>query len=416
MARNRPDIIYIHHGHPRVYQTVNAIVKSGYSCRYLSGYYYRENGWPETFLRWLPTRWTANILAKMKRRHLQDLSPDIIERSWVLEALLMAELAFKDVPLDFLMLRNWYMDVRGAIRVLTLRPKVVISCDSHALYALRAAKRIGAIAILDQVVGHVDAANKILSEEKKLRPEIGSAFSPTSQRIVRRCIREVQEADYIFAPSKYVGDSLLPFGADPDRIFLLPYGVDLDMFVPTPAPPVPPFRLLFAGHIGIRKGAYYLLEATKQAAIPGVQVVLLGNIEGDGKWLDKYRDLLVHHRHLPHPEIPAIFATAHIYVFPSLHEGSTVSIYEAMASGLPVVTTLNSGSIVRDGTDGFIVPLRDIPALKDRIERLYNDATLREAMGRNAAAHAANYSWNDYARRIGKILGDLLDGHNTAGG
>jgi alpha-maltose-1-phosphate synthase len=181
------------------------------------------------------------------------------------------------------------------------------------------------------------------------------------------------------------------------------------------APPVPPFRLLFAGHIGIRKGAYYLLEAARQAAIPDVQVVLLGNIEGDGKWLEKYRDLLVHHRHLPHPEIPAIFATAHIYVFPSLHEGSTVSIYEAMAAGLPVITTPNSGSVVRDGTDGFIVPVRDIAALKDRIERLYNDATLREAMGRNAAAHAVDYSWDAYSRRIGGILGSLLDGRNTAG-
>ena len=92
-----------------------------------------------------------------------------------------------------------------------------------------------------------------------------------------------------------------------------------------------------------------------------------------------------------------------------------MSIYEAMAAGLPVITTPNSGSVVRDGTDGFIVPVRDIAALKDRIERLYNDATLREAMGRNAAAHAVDYSWDAYSRRIGGILGSLLDGRNTAG-
>jgi hypothetical protein len=170
MAQNRPDILYIHHGVPRVYEIVNAIVKCGYSCRYLSGYYYRENGWPETLLRRLPARWTVRILAKMKRRYLLDLSPEIVERSWVLEALLTVELAFRHVLPSFLIVRNWYMDIRGAIRVLTLRPKAVIVCDSHALYTLRAAKRTGAIAILDQIIGHVDMANKILSEEKNCGP------------------------------------------------------------------------------------------------------------------------------------------------------------------------------------------------------------------------------------------------------
>ena len=64
-------------------------------------------------------------------------------------------------------------------------------------------------------------------------------------------------------------------------------------------------------------------------------------------------------------------------MFPSLHEGSAFTVFEALASGLPVVTTPNAGSVVRDGEEGYIVPIRDVPALMDRILRLYENVDLR---------------------------------------
>lgn len=413
MPRNRPDVVYVHQGAPRIYEIVHAIVKSGYSCHLLSGYYFREDGWPERILRHLPRGWTARLLANLKRRHIDILPPEFVERSWVQEILLGVERSCHSFLPNFAIARNRYIDLRAAVRVLMLRPKIVISCDTHALFTLRAAKRVGAVAILDQVIGHVDAGNKILSEEKELNPEAGSSFRPTPARMVRRCIKEVEEADYILAPSDYVRDSVLPFGVDPDRIISMPFGVDLSLFAPAPDTPMPPFKILFAGHIGLRKGVYYLLEAVRQAEIPGLQVVLLGNIEGDGEWLRKYEDLYIHIRHTPRQEIPVIFSDAHIYVFPSLHEGSTVSIYEAMASGLPVVTTPNAGSVVQDGEDGFIVPVRDIDAIRARIQQLHQDPKLRAEMGRRAVANAANYSWDAYSRRIGAALDNMLQNDNT---
>lgn len=415
MARNRPDVVYVHQGAPRIYEIVHAIVRSGYSCHLLSGYYFRENGFPERILRRLPFGWAKKLQANLIRRHIDTLPPELVERSWVQEILLGIERGCRSVLPNFMIARNRYIDIRAAVRVLMLRPKIVISCDTHALYTLRAAKRIGAVAVLDQVIGHVDAGNKILSAEKERTPDVGSSFRPTPARMVQRCIKEVREADYILAPSDYVRDSVLPFGVSPDRIVSMPFGVDLSLFAPAADTPVPPFKILFAGHIGLRKGVYYLLEAVRQAKIPGVQVVLLGNIDGDGKWLRQYEDLYVHIRHTPRQEIPAIFADAHIYVFPSLHEGSTVSIYEAMASGLPVVTTPNAGSVVRDGKDGYIVAVRDIEALCDRIQRLHGDPKLRAEMGRSAAAHAAEYTWDAYSRRIGEALEQMLRSAGSGG-
>jgi len=67
--------------------------------------------------------------------------------------------------------------------------------------------------------------------------------------------------------------------------------------------------------------------------------------------------------------------------------------YEAMACGLPVVTTPNAGSVVRDGVEGFIVSIRDPDALAERIDQLRSDADLRREMGYAARTRATQFTW-----------------------
>jgi glycosyltransferase involved in cell wall biosynthesis len=74
--------------------------------------------------------------------------------------------------------------------------------------------------------------------------------------------------------------------------------------------------------------------------------------------------------------------------------------YEAMAAGLPVVTTLNAGSVARDGEDGIIVPIRDTDALCERLERLRGDDVLRMRMGRAARARVSQFTWQIYGARL----------------
>ena len=107
-----------------------------------------------------------------------------------------------------------------------------------------------------------------------------------------------------------------------------------------------------------------------------------------------------HVAHVPYHEVHRLFQAADIFVYPSLHEGSAFATYEALASGLPVVTTRNAGSVARDGQEGFVVPIRDVEALMDRIERLYRDATLRAAMARAARRRAMEFTWAHYRARL----------------
>ena len=102
------------------------------------------------------------------------------------------------------------------------------------------------------------------------------------------------------------------------------------------------------------------------------------------------------------------YGQADVFVFPSIVEGSANTNYEAMAAGLPVITTLNAGSVVRDGIDGFIVPIRDPDAIKERLLLLYEHREMARAMGKSGQDRVAVSSWETYENRLISIYGNLI--------
>jgi glycosyltransferase involved in cell wall biosynthesis len=91
-------------------------------------------------------------------------------------------------------------------------------------------------------------------------------------------------------------------------------------------------------------------------------------------------------------------------------EGSAKTTYEAMAAGLPVVTTRNAGSVVRDGRDGFIVPPRDPRAIRDKLLLLRGNPDLARAMGVSARERIASFSWESYEDKVLSLYRGLSRG------
>jgi glycosyltransferase involved in cell wall biosynthesis len=107
-----------------------------------------------------------------------------------------------------------------------------------------------------------------------------------------------------------------------------------------------------------------------------------------------------------------LYRESDVFVFPTLLEGMPLVVLEAMACGLPVITTANGpGDIVRDGVDGFIVPARDADVISERLERLYRDPELRATMGRNASARAREFDWPAYTDRAFAALTSVSSEH-----
>ena len=103
---------------------------------------------------------------------------------------------------------------------------------------------------------------------------------------------------------------------------------------------------------------------------------------------------------IPRADVAAQYDWADVFLLPSLCEGSATSTYEAMFQGLPVICTPQTGSVVRDGGDGFIVPARDADAIAEKLELLAAKPGLLAELSENARQYAANFTLEKYGERL----------------
>jgi glycosyltransferase involved in cell wall biosynthesis len=93
-----------------------------------------------------------------------------------------------------------------------------------------------------------------------------------------------------------------------------------------------------------------------------------------------------------------------------MYEGSATVTYEALAAGLPVICTPNTGSVVRNGVDGFVVPIRDPDAIVSVIELLLADSSLLETMSKRAKQTATSFDLESYRERLVGALNSTVSG------
>jgi glycosyltransferase involved in cell wall biosynthesis len=212
-----------------------------------------------------------------------------------------------------------------------------------------------------------------------------------------RRLRDIELADRILVPSEHIAGELVRQGTPRDRVAVVPYAADTRRFRPKPGKTHGAnCTFLFAGGITQRKGIKYLLEAWRLVRRPGWNLQLLGALPAETGPLEPYRDLFQWLGRVPHAMVPERMASADVFVFPSLFEGSAVVTYEALACGLPSIVTAEAGSVVRHGRDGLIVPARDVAALAAAMERLGADPPLRAACAQSARSWAQAHDWLRY--------------------
>ncbi len=286
---------------------------------------------------------------------------------------------------------------------------LVVASYGTGRYAFEAVQRAGGRAVLSYPIAHNRFQMKLYEEESQLAPEFAAALprvdllpAEYSERLELEC----QMADRIIVGSDFVKRSFLEMGYDARKIEITPYGVDSERFQPRLIPRADGiFRVLFVGQIGQRKGMSYLLRGYELFRRRDSELHLVGTYTSGHEVYAKYADLYRHTANVPQKELPALYRQADVFVFPSLIEGMPLVVLEAMACGVPVITTTHGpGEIVRDGVDGFFVPIRDAEAIAARLEQLHRDPALREQMGRNAREQALRYTWSAYAKRAADVV------------
>ncbi len=287
----------------------------------------------------------------------------------------------------------------------------VYGFNAAAVEIFRQARRQGLRTVLDQTMAPWEYVETLLSEERRRWPDWEDPQPDERWRLLAdREAEEWELADSIICGSDFVVESLRATGGPAERCRVVPYGYDApdvarDADRPTEQHPTKqrtgrPLRVLFVGTIELRKGVPYLLEAARQLGPKRAEVRVVGPIrvkEAAVRMLRQHVELI---GPVARSDVHRHYQWADVFVLPTLAEGSANVCYEAMSHALPVITTPNSGSVVRDQVDGYLIAPRSVDELADRLSRLIDDDTLRQSLSASAAGRSAEFSWDHYHKQL----------------
>jgi glycosyltransferase involved in cell wall biosynthesis len=302
-------------------------------------------------------------------------------------------------------------DRRFALRVARLKlpaHQVFLGYSYAALETIEAERRRGVLTIVDQIdPGRVEW--DLVRAETERWPAYAEPLGPPPAGYYERAEAEWRAADLILVNSTWSRDALVRQGADASRIRIIPLAYE-----PTEIPDRSatnrggPLTVLWLGSVILRKGIPYLVEAARRLVDEPVRFVVAGpggirpeamraappNIEWRGP--------------VPRSAAEALYRAADVFVLPTISDGFAITQVEALANGVPVITTPHCGEVVEEGRTGFVVPARDPAALADAIRRFVRDPGLAARMRPACIEASARFSINAYADRLLTIINEAF--------
>jgi alpha-maltose-1-phosphate synthase len=292
----------------------------------------------------------------------------------------------------------------------------------HVLHALagtglEAGARVQATGgrwVCDRASTHIRTQQRILEEEHARWGVKAPYFSGEG---TERAEAEYEGADAIVVPSEFARRSFIERGFSEAKIVTCPFGVDLALFHPMPGGRESRSRLrvVFLGTASLRKGIGYLLDAVRPL-VHGrrVETWLVGARHRDAlPLLDRHAGEFQAFGPRPRAELSTWLSRCDVLVLPSVEEGLAGVMAQAMACGLPVIATPNTGAedLVTDGVEGFLVPPHSADHIRDRILWMLDNPAGVRAMG-DAAFRRVQLlgGWSTYAQRLITLYRSLLGG------
>ncbi|MBM3796085.1 MAG: glycosyltransferase family 4 protein [Acidobacteria bacterium] len=320
--------------------------------------------------------------------------------------------------------RVWWWAERGYDRHVARRWAGRVPCiygfELSSLETFRAQKRAGGRCVLAQPIAHYRTLEEILREERRKFPEAATEYDRHLEASLGR-VNSIKEeelalADLVVAQSDYVAETLRAAGVAAEKIVSLPSAA------PPVQPPRPEFprdqiTLLSAGSQSLRKGTHYLLQAWRSLKNHGgLKLWMVGNNTLPAAFTRDLPGEVWVSPAVPKPRLLELYRTASVLVLPTLAEGFAYVVLEAMAAGLPIITTRNSGcgSFVQDGVNGWLVPAGDAPALAERLRWCAANTDRLPAMGEASRQRAARWTWDDFVAEHNRLMREFVESGQIA--
>jgi glycosyltransferase involved in cell wall biosynthesis len=289
---------------------------------------------------------------------------------------------------------------------------VVVGFDTGSWILAQRAKRLGKKFILDQSIGHPAARIPEMAKMGRAEETWGEPYQPRPGRLANWEKVEHEVADRIVVGSQFTRNTLIGQGVPAEKIRILPYGVGKE-FVATGEKRARDgkegkIRFLFLGQLTQRKGVQFLLEAWKGLPLGKAELFLMGGGQRWG-WKKQAGAGVTFVGQASRSRVLEEMGRSDVLILPSLFEGFGLVILEAMAAGLPVITTQNTGGpdVIGEGKEGFVVPAGNARALREKMDWFIKNPEKAIGTGRAAHRKAKEFTWERYGKAYAEIVREV---------
>ncbi len=419
-------ILVAHPAQQHSYRLAAALEKAGMLYKYATTVYFEKGS-----LTWL----TAKILRGRFRIKAQNRRSEEIPDQKVIR-FCEAEGLIKLLALNTPFLKDKYREIkydtadRFAVKAAGYaadhRVDAVVTYDdtSPILFEKLMKEAPDVIRIMDMSAANILYMRSIYEKDIQLAPRFERRLR-NERKIcwdvftLERTKRELRAAQYFLAPSEFVGRSLEYSGIEKNRIFYCPYGVDTEEFRIKKYEKIGqksrPLEFIYVGGVKELKGIYYLLEAFRQIPPEQAFLTVVGKYDPADEDTAPYAEFVNFTGTVLHSEVPGLLQKADVFVLPSLGEGMALSAIEAASCGLPLLLSENTGlnGFVKDGVNGFVVPIQSTEALVEKIRYFIEHPEQIEQMGKCARKTAEQYSWDNYSDNVTKAISTIIKLHES---
>lgn len=375
--------------------TAEALQDANYLEKYICSALYSKKPWYYIFSGGLKTWIDGRIEKKIKYQNIISLKNQEIVYKLVRNSKITNKIHNSKIDKFF----NYIYDCRSRHKLKNINDIKVYHYVSGIGYksAIDAKKRFNCKIIVDDRAAHKGYEYNIFSEEYN---RMGIEFKTDTFWNID-CRKDYENADYIITPSNFSKQTFIEQGIDDNKLVVIPYGCDTSLFHPLKRIENGRFRVIYVGRISIKKGTHYLIDALKK--IKDIDLLMIGKVDDELKnYMINLPDNINHIEYIPNNKLNKYYSNSDVFVLPSLSDSFSLATLEAMSAGLPVIVSENVGAkdFIENGKNGFIIPIRNVDAIEEKIIYLYNNREKCVNMGKNARKTVKDITWENYKKNI----------------
>lgn len=416
---NKMRVLVAHPARQHSYQLASALKRAGMLGGYATTVYNADRSFTRLVTKVLPARYRFKAAARV----CSELDSNEVHQFCEISGL--AVLFCLNIPF----MRRWYWRVkrnvedRFAKKVARFAIEegfdAVVSYDgtSPLLFEKLKGEAPRIVRILDMSAANALYLRFVYETDFEIKPDFEEKLKGEWKRVwdpvdVDRTKRELASADFFLCGSKFVKRSLEYSGVDSCRCAICHYGVDTDVFSfveREEKDSEEALNFIYIGGTNEFKGIGYLLDAFETLDPRKARLTVVGQNNLPRDLAERYASKVELTGLIPHKNVSDKLAEADVMLFPSLGDGFSLAVMEALSCGVPVVCSSNTGAadIIRDGENGFVIPPQDQEALNSSIEWFCNSRHLIPAMAKQARASAENCTWDQYARSVSRAVAEF---------